>query len=139
MQFQIKSKSHVSLEPIAFADIVINLFVFFFITFGLFATFDAKQKGLVPIELPKSNQTPAQTALQSLTVTLARTGAIHVGYQTVVLPQLKRAVDYELSRRKDKNVRIRADRTVSVQSLISVLDILRETKANSISIETEKT
>ena len=49
MRLKTNIKISPSWETIAFADIVINLFVFFFITFGLFATFDATQRGSLPI------------------------------------------------------------------------------------------
>ena len=137
MRFQIHSKSHVLLEPIALADIVINLFVFFFVTFGLFATFDAKQKSLLPIALPQSNRIPSPKTADPLALTMTRGGGLRLGFRPVTLPQLKRAVDYELSMRKGKNIKVQADRAISVQQLVSVLDILRETKAQAISIETE--
>ena len=137
MRFQIHSKSHVLLEPIALADIVINLFVFFFVTFGLFATFDAKQKSLLPIALPQSNRIPSPKTADPLARTMTRGRGLRLGLRPVTLAQLKRAVDYELSMRKGKNIKVQADRAILVQQLVSVLDILRETKAQAISIETE--
>ncbi|MBI4395275.1 MAG: biopolymer transporter ExbD [Candidatus Omnitrophica bacterium] len=138
MIFRIKTKPHVALETIAFADIVINLFVFFFISFGLFATFDSAQKGAFPIELPKTTYTTNKKTAGPLIVTIDRRGFLYVGKQAVQASQLKKVLSRELSSRKEKKILVRADRTISLERFVSVLDIIRSTKASAISIETEK-
>ena len=137
MIFRLKSKAPVVMETIAFADIVINLFVFFFITFGLFATFDATKRGTLPIELPKV-QYPAKDAPQNhLIVMIDREGLLYIGPQRVPLSELRATLNHELSLRKEKNVAIRAHRTISLERFVSVLDVVRTTKAKAVSIETE--
>ena len=125
------------MESVAFADIVINLFVFFFITFGLFATFDPAQKGTFPIELPHANTSSSNKAFQPLALTIERNGTLHLGSQVIGRTELKEMLNHELLLRKDKKVLIRADRRISLQTLGSILDIVRSSKAKSISIETE--
>src|SRR3990167_6425069 len=129
MIFRVKVKPHVALESIAFADIVINLFVFFFITFGLFATLDSVKKGTFPIELPKARYTAAKKQITPLTVTIDRRGVLYVGEKVVAVAKLKDVLSRELSVRKEKNILIRADRTISLQQFVSILDVIRSTKA----------
>ena len=125
------------METIAFADIVINLFVFFFITFGLFATFDAAKRGTLPIELPKAQHQTKEAPQNYPTVMIDREGLLYIGPQRVSLSELKTTLNHELSLRKEKSVVIRAHRTISLEKFVSVLDIVRTTKAKAVSIETE--
>ena len=137
MIFKSHSKPVLSLETIAFADIVVNLFVFFFITFGLYATFDNTHKGLFPIDLPKVIKSKSNVRTKPLVITMDRAGNIILLNRTVPLKKLKTAVNYELSLKQDKNVVIRADRLISLQKFVTVVEIIRTTKAHQVAIETE--
>ena len=137
MIFRIKSKPHVSLDNVALADIVTNLFVFFFVAFGLFATFDVAQKGTLPIQLPKAGHASTKKQSEPLTVMIDRSGAPYLGPRKIAISELKKALNYELSLRTEKSIIIRADRTISLEQFVSVLDIIRNTKARSVAIETE--
>lgn len=139
MKFQIKTRAGVTLEPIAFADIVINLFVFFFLSFGVFATFDAPNKGLVPIHLPKGGQTAEPTHQGRLVLTVDTSGTIFIGSRVIALSALTESVNQELAGLRSKNVRIQADHKVQLNQLVPILDLLRKTNASAVSIETELT
>ena len=137
MIFRIRSKPHVSLESVALADIVTNLFIFFFVAFGLFATFDAAQKGTLPIQLPRSEHAATQKTESPLVITIDRSGTPSLGPRKIVLSELKKFINYELSSRKEKNVIVRADRSISLEQFVSVLDVIRTTEARAVAIETE--
>lgn len=137
MKFKVKSKPAVTFEPIAFADIVINLFVFFFITFGLFATFDVNHRGTFPISLPHASNVSGQKSNLPLVLTIDQNGQIYVGPRKIDLAKLREVVHYEISSRKDKTILVRADRSLPLQKFVTVLDLLRKTKARSVSIETQ--
>ncbi|HLD56256.1 MAG TPA: biopolymer transporter ExbD [Candidatus Omnitrophota bacterium] len=137
MRLKTNIKISPSWETIAFADIVINLFVFFFITFGLFATFDATQRGSLPIELPRAITAPILKSALPLTVTIKRDGTVHAGSQKILLSELEATLNRELSLRKEKNVLVRADRLIPLERFVSVLEVVRNTKARAVAIETE--
>jgi biopolymer transport protein ExbD len=137
MILKTKLKTSDGWETIAFADIVINLFVFFFITFGLFASFDAAARGTLPIELPKAAPVPAQELDTPLSILIKRDGAIHVGSQKISLSELERLINRELSLRKEKSVLVRADRLIPLERFVSILEVVRKTKAQAVAIETE--
>lgn len=126
-----------SLESVALADIVTNLFVFFFVAFGLFATFDAAQKGTLPIQLPKAEHASTKKQTEPLTIMIDRSGIPHLGSRKIAISELKKAINYELSFRTEKNIVVRADRTISLEQFVSILDVIRSTKARSVAIETE--
>lgn len=138
MIFRLKSKSSVTGETIALADIVLNLFVFFFITFALNTSFDSVRRGIVPIDLPKSSASMAGKAQKPLTVSIDRSGTIYLGSRSIAPDKLKAVLNHELSLRKDKAILVQADQSISLQTFISILDIIKTTKARSVSIETRK-
>ena len=137
MILKIKSSPRVSLESVALADIITNLFVFFFVAFGLFATFEVSQKGTLPIQLPKAEHAAVKKQPDTLIVTINRNGTPYIGSRKIVLSGLQKSINYELSLRKEKSVIVRADRLSSFEQFISVLDVIRSTKARSVAIETE--
>ena len=124
-------------DTIAFADIVVNLFVFFFITFGLYASFDVTHRGTLPIELPRTASPAPEKSAVPVTVMIKRDGTVHVGSQKILLSELKNTLEQELSLKKEKNVLVRADRLIPVERFVSVLEVVRGTKAKAVAIETE--
>ena len=137
MIFKTSVKTSPSWDTIAFADIVVNLFVFFFITFVLYATFDAAQKGTLPIELPRAMTAPIQKSDLPMVVTIKRDGTIQASSQKILLSELKAIINRELSLRKEKSVLVRADRLIPLERFVSVLEVVRSTKARSVAIETK--
>ncbi len=137
MIFRVKSKPRVSLDSVALADIVTNLFVFFFVAFGLFATFDTAQKGTLPIQLPKAEHASAKKQSEPLTIMIDGSGTPYLGSRKIALSELKKSVNYELSMKKVNGVVVRADRNISLEQFVAVLDVIRTTKARSVAIETE--
>lgn len=137
MIFKTKAKSSSSGETIALADIVMNLFVFFFITFGLNTSFDAAKKGVFPIDLPKASRAATQPTDKPLTLSIHRSGKISLGPKMIEAGQLKSALNRELSLRRDKNILIQADKSIALETFVSILDIVKTTEARSVAIETK--
>lgn len=137
MIFKVKSKLPVAFDTIAFADIVINLFVFFFIAFGLFASFDSSQRGILPIQLPQASHSLRPESSKPITIMIDRNGKVYLDSRKILANQLHETLNHELSLRKEKNVVVRADRSIPLQKFVAILDIIRNTKAGAVSIETE--
>ena len=136
MKFRLNTPPPVAIDSIAFADIVINLFVFFFITFGLIAPLNVGIKGTLPIELPSSDHALPQKGSAPQEVTIDRKGKFYFDGRLVSLTQLKRALSRAMASQTEKTVLVRADRTISLERLVSVLDVIRSTQAKAVAIET---
>jgi len=141
MIFQIRTRSSVNFEPIALTDIAINLFVFFFLTFGLLANFNSDQKAQLPVELPRGGDQASRKVeageLAPLTLTVDRRGKLFVGKTLVTFSKLAQTIDEALKGRREKSVSIRPHKTVTLETFVPVLDVVRHSKARSVSIETE--
>ena len=61
MKIRRSFKPPVSLESVAMTDIIMNLFIFFFITFSLLYTFNPFGESKIKIDLPKGTTTVQRT------------------------------------------------------------------------------
>lgn len=137
MIFRLKSKPSTSGETIALADIVLNLFVFFFITFGLYTSLDAAKRGILPIDLPKASSSILEKTQKPTTLIIDKNGKVYLGPRVITAAELKTVLNHELSLQKNKDILVQADRSISLQTFISILDIIKTTQARSVAIETK--
>ncbi len=136
MRFKSRSKIHVSVDNIALTDIVMNLFLFFFITFSLFSTFQAKRESPLKVLLPTLSSGPRQeTAQTTQEIWLAKSGDLFWNEARVSREGLKEKLRLEVN--QTKAITLRADRDASVQGLTSVFEIIRDTGATNVSLQTE--
>jgi len=137
MIFHSRVHAPVTLEPITFADIVINLFVFFFLSFGIFATFDGTHKGLLPVKLPTGGDASSRVHSKPVTITVNRSGSAFLARKAIPLHKLTEAVNQELAKMKVKHLVLRPDRALTLNHFVTILDRLRKSHAEAISIETQ--
>ena len=136
MRFKKRLRNHVNLESVALTDIVMNLFLFFFITFTLYSTFQFSKHSPIKIKLPsvsKGMTAPDKNTLHEIKLT--KSGDITWNESKISLEQLK---DKLLeSKNQSRPVSLNADRNASVQMLVSVLEVIREMGANNVSLQTQ--
>jgi biopolymer transport protein ExbD len=128
----------IGLESVAMTDIVLNMFIFFFISFSLLYTFNPHRVQKLDIKLPKAAHTSAIENLQQLNITLTNEGMIYMEDDIVTIKELKERI---YARHKDNPnlvVILRADRLVSFKNIVSVLDTLAELGITNLNIATVK-
>ena len=91
---------------------------------------------MLPIDLPKGGERVNEKEAQSLEILIDARGTLFLKGKVVSRSRLKESVNRELAKRKVRDVFLRADRAVTLQRLVPVLDALRTTNARSVSIET---
>ena len=137
MRFKRRSKNHVHLENIALTDIIMNLFLCFVISFGLSSSLASKHReSPLKVNLPtleKGSTTKSSSAAHE--ITLLKNGGIVWDNVGINAEQLR----LKLVQEKDRSelLSLRSDRETSVQTLVSVLGIIRETGATNVSLQTE--
>jgi biopolymer transport protein ExbD len=127
-----------SLESIAMTDIVLNMFIFFFISFSLLYTFNPARVQKLDIKLPKASNISVIENLNQVNITLSNEGIIYLDTELVTLRELKTKV-YE----KHKNnpaliVILRADKLARFKDIVSVLDTLTELGITNLNIAAVK-
>lgn len=137
MRFKRQSKILFSLESVALTDIIMNLFIFFFITFSFMATFHKTNEGQVAVNLPKATATAPSVEKKSLVVSLAKEGGLFLDNTPLTLEQLRTHFQVEKTRRADLTLVIRADQEVPHGRVVEVLDMAQTAGLNHLAIGTQ--
>jgi biopolymer transport protein ExbD len=134
MRFKRQSKILFSMESVAITDIIMNMFIFFFITFSFLATFNKSKEGQVDVSLPKATSASPPIARKSLSVSLTKDGGLFLDDTPVSLEQLKIRVQTEKSQDTELTLVVRADKEVQHGRVVEVMDVARKEGLNKLAI-----
>jgi biopolymer transport protein ExbD len=111
-------------------DLAFVLLIIFIITTPLL-------ESNIPVQLPVGSKSDAQPVdpKSVRTVTIDRTGQIFLESKPVELPVLEQELTVFHSDTPDAAVVVRADRTLHVQQLVDVMDVLQRAKIDRMRIE----
>jgi len=131
MKLSVNTHTKARIEMLPLIDIVFLLLVFF-----IYAMLSmAVHRGL-PVSLPESST--AQTDKQLLiSVTVQNSGAIYVDKQKVELQDLSAVLKNRSGAHEKSGVLLFADRDISYQQLYRVLDQIRESGLENVSLQAE--
>jgi biopolymer transport protein ExbD len=138
MRFKRQTKVMLSMESVAITDIIMNMFIFFFITFSFLATFNKSREGQVDVSLPKAasaTQPPAEK--KSLAVNLTKDGGLFLDKEPVTIEQLHDRFQAEKSQGTEITLVVRADKEVSHGRVVEVMDLARIEGLNRLAIATQ--
>ncbi len=124
----------INLESVAMTDIIMNMFIFFFISFSLLYTFSPERIQKLDIKLPEATNTAPLEDKNQVNIVLTGDGAIYLDKERVSISGLKDALS---ARRKDNpklTVILRADKSVRFKQIVTVIDMLTELKVSRLSI-----
>src|SRR5271156_2481173 len=111
-------------------DLAFVLLIIFIITTPLLTS-------NIPVQLPtgsRSNNQPLDPK-SIRTVTIDRTGQIYLESKPIELPALEQELTLFKSDTPEAAVVVRADRTLHVQQLVDVMDVLQRAKIDRMRIE----
>ena len=138
MKFQSKTKILFATESIALADIVMNLFIFFFVTFSFFATFKKVQsESAVELRLPTAGTSAIAPKQGPVVVTITASGEIFLQDKPVALKDLTEAVRAMMANVEEKAVVVRADKTLRLEQFIGAVEAIKAAEVEKIAIRTE--
>jgi biopolymer transport protein ExbD len=124
-------KYMVNLESVAMTDIVLNMFIFFFISFSLLYTFNPSKSKHIKVNLPKAKHvTSTQAKDEVVNITLSSEGPLYLEGNVVTLKELEIKLATAARRNPSVSVVIEVDRLVAFKNVVRVLDVL-----NSLGIE----
>jgi biopolymer transport protein ExbD len=137
MRFKRHSKILFSMESVALTDIIMNLFIFFFITFSFMATFQKTNEGQVAVNLPKATASAPPVEKKSLLVSLAKEGGLFLDNTPLTLEQLRMHFQAQKTQGADLTLVIRADQEVPHGRVVEVMDMARTAGLNHLAIGTQ--
>ena len=126
------------LESVAMTDIVLNMFIFFFISFSLLYTFDPNRLQRIEVNLPKAASGAGLEQKERFYVTLTEEGKIYVEKDGVSLDGLKSRLSARFKEDKNLNVIIRVDKKAIFDRVTEVLDAVNLVGIKQISIAVTK-
>jgi biopolymer transport protein ExbD len=138
MRFKRQSKILFSMESVAITDIIMNMFIFFFITFSFLATFNKSREGQMDVNLPKAastTQPPAEK--KNLSVNLTKEGGVFLDKEPITVEQLKVRFQAEKAQGAEITLVVRADEEVSHGRVVEVMDLARTEGLNRLAIATK--
>jgi biopolymer transport protein ExbD len=111
-------------------DLAFVLLIIFIITTPLLTS-------NIPVELPAGSKTTAPTpdAKSIRTVSIARNGQVYLESKPIDLPVLEQELTLFRSTMPDAAVIVRADKSLNVQQLFDVMDVLQRAKIDRMRIE----
>ncbi len=138
MQFSKYARPNLSLDSVALTDIIMNMFIFFFITFSFLATFNQSREGRVDVSLPKASSAAPHQQQKRLTVSLAKGGGLFLNDQETSLEQLQNVFQTEREKGSEITLVVRADQEVQHGRVVSVMDLARTAGLHRLAIATVK-
>ncbi len=130
MKFTMRNKLLADFSHTSLTDIVLLLLIFFLLSSSFMVQTGIK----VQVPNAETEETPQENAVM---VTLLKTGELYVNSRQVSLETLGRSIAGALQQGPDRVVVIQADRDVSLQNTVQVLDIARASGASRFLIATE--
>jgi len=129
MRFETTRKRLTTFTAISLTDIVFLLLIFFLLSSSFII-----QPG-IKVTLPEATKAAVEAG-QKVYLTLTRDGKIYVDGQIVTKGRLGREVRRLLAKAPDKLVVIKADKNLTLEKIIEVLDIVRMAGAERFLIAT---
>jgi len=125
------------MEPLALTDIIINMFIFFFITFSFLATFQKTREGQVDVSLPKATSAKPPVEKKRLSVSLKKDGQLFLGETPTTIAELEARFKAEKLQGADVTLVIRADGDVTHNRVVQVMDLARTEGLGRLAIATQ--
>ncbi len=137
MKIKTNSKLFLTLESVAMTDIIMNMFIFFFITFSLLYTFNPRQESKIKVNLPKGMTISKAKGENPLVVAVTAKNEIYVANNKVTEQMLHKELEKYSADAKKNGVIVKADKRAAVDFFVKVLDAAKQAGLNKVSISIE--
>jgi biopolymer transport protein ExbD len=128
----------VALESVAMTDIVMNLFIFFFISFSLLYTLSPERMSKIEVRLPRASSAIALEGSEKAVIAVKQSGEYFLGESRVRKQDLKRTLQSRLSENRDLGVLLKIDSRVRFDNVAFALDVVNELGIEKVSVATVK-
>ena len=125
-----------SLDSVAMSDIIMNLFIFFFISFSLLYTFNQHKQSDIKVNLPKGTTDMAQFKGPAV-ISITKDNSIFYNSEKIELKNLTAHLSKNLEKAKEDGVVIKSDKDASVDTLVKVLDTSKAAGISKLGIAIE--
>lgn len=128
----------VALESVAMTDIVLNMFIFFFISFSLLYTFNSTRVSKLEIKLPRASSALALEGSEKTVLSVSKAGEYYVNDEKIRYPDLKNILKSKLKDNPSLSILLKVDSLARFESVVKVLDIINELNIQKVSVASVK-
>ncbi len=130
------TKQILSLESVAMSDIIMNLFIFFFISFSLLYTFNQHKQSDIKVNLPKGT-TDMDQFKGPVIVSITKDNVIFFNSEKIELKNLTAYLSKNIEKTMAEGLVIKSDKEASVDTLVKVLDTSKAAGISKLGIAIE--
>ncbi len=128
----------VALESVAMTDIVLNMFIFFFISFSLLYTFSPTRLSKLEIKLPKASSALALEGAEKTALSISKSGEYYVNDEKIRYTDLKNILKSKLKDNPSLSILLKVDSLARFDSVVRALDIINELNIQKVSVASVK-
>lgn len=128
----------VALESVAMTDIVLNMFIFFFISFSLLYTFSPVKQSKIDVRLPKASSAISLEGNPRAVLTINRRGEYFIDDQKIGPAGLRKALGDRLKADPLLGVILKVDSMAKFDNVVTALDAINELGIQKVSIAAMK-
>ena len=128
----------IALESVAMTDIVLNMFIFFFISFSILYTFNPNKMTKLEINLPKAQSAVQLKGEEKIIISISKSGAYFINEEKVAAKDLKDALKRGAKGQRDASVLLRVDNLAKFSDVARALDVINELNIKRVSVATVK-
>jgi biopolymer transport protein ExbD len=138
MKIKTRRDSVVTLESIAFTDIILNIFIFFFTAFSLVYTFDPMRESRIIVKLPQADVKAPVDQKEPIIVTINSRNEVFLNNKPKTLRDLKTELQSLIAFSKMRPVIVRADKSVIFDRVVQVMDVAKNAGVERLGIAIEE-
>jgi len=128
-------RSHlVNLESVVMTDIILNMFIFFFISFSLLYTFSPYRIKKLEVRLPEAQSAKPIENRKQANITINNEGVIYLDQEAVTKKALREKISLRHLDNPGLGVIVSSDRLVRFKDIVDVLDILNAVGIKNLNI-----
>lgn len=128
----------VALESVTMTDIVLNMFIFFFISFSLLYTFNPNIMSKLEIKLPKASSAMSLEGSEKVILIINKSGEYFINDEKLRSIELKGALEKRLRENSSLGILLKVDALARFDSVVSALDVINELKVQKVSVAAVK-
>ena len=129
----------VALESVAMTDIVLNMFIFFFISFSLIYTFSpARALSKIDMRLPKAKSAVSLEGRERVTLAVTKEGGYFIDDEKTEPYDLKAALKIKFEKDPSAGLVLRVDEAAKFGSVARALDTINELDIRKVSVAAVK-
>lgn len=128
----------VALESVAMTDIVLNMFIFFFISFSILYTFSPTRISKIDVKLPKASTAMSIEGSEKTILAITRAGEYYINDEKVRSADLKKILRSRSKDDPDFSILLKVDSSTKFDNVVRALDIINELNIQKVSVAAVK-